>query len=88
MSVTLNPKAEAKVRQKVDEGLYADVDTVLHEALELLDRRDKLERLRALLREGEEGDSVPWTPELMAQLSQEADEMIRQGIEPDPDVCP
>lgn len=88
MSVSLDPEVEAKVQWKVKEGLHGDANTVVLKALELLDRQDKLERLRALIREGEEGESVPWTPELMEQLSREADEMIRKGIEPNPDVCP
>jgi hypothetical protein len=44
--------------------------------------------LRALIVEGEEGEGVPWTPELMKQLSREADERYRRGEQPNPDVCP
>lgn len=88
MSVTLTPEIEAILQRKVNEGLYADAESALERAVALLDYQDKLERLRALIREGEEGESIPWTPELMDQLSREADEMIRLGIEPNPDVCP
>jgi hypothetical protein len=31
---------------------------------------------------------MPWTPELMAQLSREAEAMERRGELPDLDVCP
>ena len=89
MIVSITPDLEVKIRQKVEEGLYSDAETVVREAMRLLDEHDRrLERLRAAIAEGEEGEAIPWTPELMAQLSREADEMIRQGLEPHPDVCP
>jgi len=88
MSITLNPDVEAKARQKVDAGLYADVDTVLLEAIELLDRRDKVERLRALIREGEEGEGIPYSSELLAEIEQESEERFLRGEIPNPDVCP
>jgi antitoxin ParD1/3/4 len=89
MSVTLTPQLEDLIRQKVDAGLYRDAETVVRVALRLLDEQDRrLQRLRAAIAEGEEGEDLPWTPELMEQLTQEAEEMVRQGIAPDPDVCP
>lgn len=89
MSVTLTPELEDQILRKVDAGLYRDPETVLREALRLLDEQDRrLQRLRAAIAKGEEGDDIPWTPELMEQLTREAEEMVRQGIEPDPDVCP
>ncbi len=89
MSVTLTPQLEAMIRQKVDAGRYRDAETVLREALRLLDEQDRrLQRLRAAIAEGDEGEAIPWTPELMEQLSREADETVREGIPPHPDVCP
>jgi antitoxin ParD1/3/4 len=89
VSVTLTPELEDLIQRKVDAGLYRDPETVLRQALRLLDEQDRrLQRLRAAIAEGEEGDDVPWTPELMEQLTREAEEMIQQGIDPDPDVCP
>ena len=88
MSVTLTPQLEDLIQQKVEAGLYRDPESVVREALRLLDEHDRrLQRLRAAIAEGEEGEDIPWTPELMEQLTREAEEMIRQGIEPDPDVC-
>jgi putative addiction module CopG family antidote len=89
MSVTLTPELEDQIQRKVDAGLYRNPESVVREALRLLDAQDRrLQRLRAAIAEGEEGDDVPWTPELMEKLTREAEEMIQQGIEPDPDVCP
>lgn len=48
----------------------------------------QMQRLRAAIAKGGEGEAPPWTPELMEQLSREADEMKRRGETPDPDVCP
>ncbi|MEA2581987.1 MAG: Bacterial antitoxin of ParD toxin-antitoxin type system [Thermomicrobiales bacterium] len=87
MSVTLPPELEAMVRQKVDEGLYADVDSVVQEALRLLDRRDRRERLRAALVEGEEGEGIPYTPELLEEIDREVEERFLRGELPHPDVC-
>jgi hypothetical protein len=46
-----------------------------------------MERLRGAIASAEKGEALPWTPELMAQLSREAEEMQRRGESPDPDVC-
>lgn len=92
MRVDLGPDLAALVRQKVDAGQYPDIDAVMREALRLLDEHDRLRWLRAALAEAdaqiERGEFVEWTPDLMEQLTHEADEMIRQGVQPHPDVCP
>ena len=89
MSIELTPRAEALIRQKVQSGLYPSIEAAIDAAIELLDERDRrLQRLRAAIAEGEEGEAIPWTPELMDQLSREAEEMQRRGEMPDPEVCP
>jgi putative addiction module CopG family antidote len=89
MTIQLPPNIEARIREKVESGLYASAATALETAVELLDDYDRqVRRLRAAITEGEQGEPVPWTPELMAQLSREADEMFRRGEQPDPDICP
>ena len=89
MSIQLPPRAEAVIQEKVTSGLYANSDEAIDAAVRLLEDYDRrLARLRALIAEGEEGEGVPWTPELMKQLSREADEMLLRGESPDPDVCP
>ena len=65
--------------------LMAQFGTLVHNAIQL---RDPLDRLRAAIARGEEGEPFPWTPELMDQLTQEADEMHRRGASPAPAVCP
>jgi antitoxin ParD1/3/4 len=92
MSVTLPPQLEAIIREKVESGLYSDPETVVREALRLLDEQDRrLIRLRESLIEAEQeferGEGEEWTPALMERLNREGDEMYRQGVTPDPDVC-
>jgi putative addiction module CopG family antidote len=82
MSVTLTSQLEALIRRKVDSGLHRDAESVVSDALRLLDGQDRrLQRLRATVAGGD-----AWTPELMERLTREVEEMIKQGIEPDPDV--
>ena len=88
MSVTLGPELEAQIQRRIDDGAYNDAREVVQRAMELLEQREKLEHLRALLAEGEEGEGELFTPELMKQINRDADEMLRQGIEPNPVVCP
>ena len=92
MDVTLTPKAEAVIRQKVASGAYGSADQAVEAAVMLLDERDRLDHLRVLLLEAEQqtrdGAVVEWTPELRSRLRHEAVAMARQGIPPDPDVCP
>lgn len=57
--------------------------------MRLLDEHDRqLQRLREAMAEGEEGEAIPCTPELMEQIGREADEMDRRGEQPHPDACP
>ena len=84
MSVTLSPELEAIIRDKVERGLYASPDEAIAAAVRLLDDHDRrLGWLRAELAIGEEqekrGDLIDFTPELLDQLSREAEENARQG---------
>lgn len=58
MHVSLTPKLEELVREKVDSGLYNNASEVVREALRLMQEHDeirhlKLERLRDELAKGE-----------------------------------
>ncbi|MBA3450287.1 MAG: type II toxin-antitoxin system ParD family antitoxin [Chloroflexia bacterium] len=93
MDITLTPKAEAVIRQKVASGSYASADEAVEAAVMLLDESDRLQHLRSLLREAEretrEGKVLEWTPQLRRQLRQDAELMARQGIAPNPhDIQP
>ncbi len=88
MPIELSPQTEALIREKVKQGLYVNADEAIA-VVRLLDAHDRrLRRLRDAIAAGEEGEALPWTPELMDQLSREAEEMHYRGETPDPDVCP
>lgn len=93
MQLELDPQVAALIQQRVDTGRYANASEVVDEALRLLNESErKRDTLRAALAVGfdalDRGDVVEWTPDSMTELIQEADEMNRQGIKPNPDVRP
>lgn len=89
MPIQLTPEAEAIIQQKVRNGLYDNAEAAIETAVQLLEAHDrKLQRLREAIAEGEKGEGVPWTPELMEQILRNADERQRRGEMPNPDVCP
>ncbi len=76
MPIQLTPKAEALIREKVNAGLYDDAESAIDAAFNLLNEYDRrLQRLRMAIAEGETGEALPWTPELMDQILREADDM-------------
>lgn len=93
MSIYVPADLEERIHEKIESGQYDDPSDVIRAAIRLLDKRDrKLQELRALVAEGlasaERGEVDELTPELMARIDREADEMIRLDIPPDPHVCP
>ena len=92
MNVSLTPELESLIREKVQTGLYNNASEVVREALRLLEERDRTRRLREAvgigLAQAERGETTPLTAELLAQISQDAEELARQGKQPNPDVCP
>lgn len=92
MSVILTPQIEAMIRERVASGRYTNASEVMQEALRLLEEREQLEHLRSLLAVGLEqldrGEFVEFTPDYMKDLHQRAQEALRRGDKPKPDVCP
>jgi putative addiction module CopG family antidote len=87
MPIQLTPQTEARIREKVTSGLYADPEAAIDATVRLLDEYDRrAQQLRDALAVGEEGEVLPWTSELLDQLGREAEEMQRRGETPDPDV--
>jgi len=46
MNISLPPQLENLVKNKVESGLYSSASEVLREALQLLEERDQLDKLR------------------------------------------
>jgi putative addiction module CopG family antidote len=93
MVIRVPADLEASIRRKVDSGQYHDPAEVIRAALHLLERRDRqLNALRAFVADGlaaiERGEGNELTAELMEKIDQEADDQLRRGLPPDPDVSP
>jgi putative addiction module CopG family antidote len=88
MHISLTARSEAMVRDWIERGHYADPSAAVEEALHLLDRRNRLEWLRAAVAEAEaeveRGEVVEWTPDFFDRLKEEAAEDARRGV-PIPD---
>ena len=92
MPIQLTPETEALIREQVESGRYATADQVIDEALQALDERDRLRRLRASLIEAEaeiaRGEGVELRPELMDEIEREAEAAYQRGQTPSSDVRP
>ncbi len=81
--MTLNPRLEALIRDKVDRGLYASADGVVEVAIRLLDERDRLIWPRAELAIGEEqerrGELIELTDDRFDEIKRQARENARNG---------
>lgn len=93
MVIEVPTDVAARIRQKVESGLYDDPGAVMRAALRLLDKRDQeLEGLCASIAEAnaaiDRGEGYELTPELMEQISQAASRRARLGMVPKPDACP
>jgi antitoxin ParD1/3/4 len=91
MNINLTPRLEAMIREKVESGLYNNSSEVVREALRMMERQDREERLRTALAVGieavERGDVAGLTLELAEQIFQDAEAAVRAGELPDPDVA-
>ena len=93
MAISVPADIEARIRDKVERGEFADVGEVMREAMRLLDEQDRhLAWLRGVLRSGldqlDRGEGVPFTPALVAEMRRDADERFARGERPKPDVVP
>jgi putative addiction module CopG family antidote len=93
MTIQLPADVEALIRQKVASGRYPSAEEALSAAVRLLDVYDRrLLQLQAKIRIGldelDRGEGRELTPELWDEIDREADEALRRGEPPDPDVCP
>jgi antitoxin ParD1/3/4 len=92
MNIYLGEHFDTFVRQQVASGRYANASEVVREGLRALEDRERHLRLREAIQTGldqiERGETIPWTPELMEQISREADEAERLDLPIRADVQP
>ena len=81
MNVSLTPQLEAMVRAQVASGRYNNASEVVRDALRRMEEREeRLNRLRALIQEGEDsGEAMEFTDGLMEEIDREADEIVARG---------
>ena len=91
MSITLAPRIEHQIRDWIERGHYPDADAVLDDALRLLQERQHA-ALRAKIQSGLDqiarGEGIELTETAWDEIEREADEALRRGEQPSPDVCP
>ena len=84
MNVSLTPQLEAMIRAKVESGMYNNASEVVREALRIMEREEREDRLHYELsiglRQMEEGKTVPYTPELLERLESEAIRRALAGV--------
>ena len=84
MNVSLTPRLEVMIRAKVEGGLYNNASEVVREALRIMERQEKLQRLQQELQIGsdqiERGETFEFTSDTMARLVREAEERHRLGM--------
>ncbi len=83
MDVWIDGQSATLIRQRLESGPYPDAAAVVHEALRLLDERDRVQALRAELQVGldqiDRGETVDFTLELLDELASEAEQNARAG---------
>jgi antitoxin ParD1/3/4 len=93
MHVNLSPEMEGFIRSKVDSGSYGNATEVIRDAI----RRMQAEEVRiaawhAAIKKGDEeldrGEGIPYTPELLQAITDEAIADMHSGKPMDPDVLP
>lgn len=92
MNIYLGEHFDTFIRNQVATGRYANASEVVREALRVLEDRDRYLRLREAIQVGLEqakrGEVVEWTPELLEQISRDADEAEQRNLPIRADVQP
>jgi putative addiction module CopG family antidote len=83
VSIVIPPELETRLRTLVQRGRFRDTTEALGAAVRLLEEQDqRLDQLRAALRvaadQAAQGEVVDFTPELLEELSREAEERSRR----------
>jgi antitoxin ParD1/3/4 len=89
MNSSLTPKLETLVRNKVKTGLYNNASEVIREALRILEKRDRYEKLKSEVGKGfeqiERGETVPYnmsTAKKAARAGLKAGRKVKSVVTP------
>lgn len=94
MNINFAPIDEAFIKNKIEEGYYSNATELVRDAVRKLREKEPEINvtLRAALKEGEvalsKGESDIYSPQLMTKIEARAREDVKNGVKPDPIVCP
>ena len=94
MNIVFPPVDESYIRAKVADGFYSNATELVRDAVRRLREIDdgKYARLMAALDVGEQavrdGQTEPYTPQLLDEIELEARQHAAEGRKPNPEVCP
>lgn len=94
MNINFPPVDEKFIKAKVEAGYYSNATELVRDAVRRLRENDKdaHARLMAALQAGEDSlakhGGIPYTPELLENMVQEAYKHVAEGRGYDPDVIP
>lgn len=88
MGIDLRPETEAAILERVERGEYDDADQVIQTALRQLAEAEFRRSIAEGIASLDRGEGIELTPEVWDEIGREADEMVRRGDKPHPDVCP
>lgn len=93
MSIRFPTDLEDRIQRKIDSGRYENETPVLREALQALGAREaRIDELRASIADAmasiDRGEGIELTPGVWEEIERDADEQIRLGRLPGPDVLP
>ena len=90
MSVVLRPETKEHIQQLIETWSFQDADSVVTEALDLLEQRYQLERLRSAIFVGIEqinrGETVELTDDFLERSMARARDRSRRGLPVSDDV--
>lgn len=90
--IKLPPDITQRILVLVSDGDYPDAESAIREAVQLLEDQVELDRFKQSLEDSRrahaEGRSSPFDDDAMNRIWASANEKIRTGAIPKPDVCP
>jgi antitoxin ParD1/3/4 len=93
MHVNLSPEMEGFIRNKVASGFYGNATEVIRDAIRRMQAEEtRIVAWQAAVKLGDEqldrGEAVPYTADLLKEITQTAISRIGRGGAMDPDVLP
>lgn len=93
MHVNLSPEMEGFIKAKVASGFYGNATEVIRDAIRRMQAEEvRIAAWQAAVRKGDEqldrGEGIPYGPDTLKDIADEAVRSMRSGKPMDPDVLP